>query len=84
MSDRRSRGVCVPVRYTLFQIPDFVLLVLALVAAHHWWGLPVAAARWIVAFWILKDIVLYPWLRVAYESQLDPESMSSLGTPERP
>ncbi len=65
MIDRR---LAVPYRYALFQIPDLVLLVLALTAAHHWWELPVFAAGWIVACWILKDIVLYPWLRVAYEA----------------
>ena len=58
----------VPLRYALFQIPDLVLLGLALSAAVRWWGLPVDAAWWIVAFWVVKDIVLYPMMRIAYQS----------------
>jgi len=56
------------VRYTLFQIPDLILLGLAVAAAVRWWGLPVSAAYGLVAFWIAKDVILYPILRVAYES----------------
>jgi membrane protein implicated in regulation of membrane protease activity len=55
-------------RYTLFQIPDLILLSLGLAAAVRWWGLPVFAAYGLVAFWIAKDVIMYPILRVAYES----------------
>ncbi len=54
-------------RYTLFQIPDLILLSLGLAAAVRWWGLPVLAAYGLVALWITKDVVMYPILRVAYE-----------------
>jgi membrane protein implicated in regulation of membrane protease activity len=55
-------------RYTLFQIPDLILLSLGLAAAVRWWGLPVLAAYGLVALWIAKDVIMYPILRVAYES----------------
>jgi membrane-bound ClpP family serine protease len=55
------------VRYTLFQIPDLILLSLGLAAAVRWWNLPVLAACGLVALWIAKDVVMYPILRVAYE-----------------
>ena len=55
-------------RYTLFQIPGLILLSLGLAAAVRWWGLPVLAAYALVALWIAKDVILYPILRVAYES----------------
>jgi membrane protein implicated in regulation of membrane protease activity len=61
----RSRTIT---RYTLFQIPDLILLSLGLAAAVRWWGLPVLAAYGLVAFWIAKDVIMYPILRVAYES----------------
>ena len=61
----RSRTIS---RYTLFQIPDLILLSLGLAAAVRWWGLPVLAAYGLVALWIAKDIIMYPILRVAYES----------------
>jgi membrane protein implicated in regulation of membrane protease activity len=55
-------------RYTLFQIPDLILLSLGLAAAVRWWGLPVLAAYGLVALWIAKDVIMYPIVRVAYES----------------
>jgi membrane protein implicated in regulation of membrane protease activity len=56
------------VRYTLFQIPDLILMSLGLAAAVRWWDLPVPAAYGLLAVWIAKDVILYPVLRVAYES----------------
>ena len=55
-------------RYTLFQIPVLILLSLGLSAAVRWWGLPVLAAYGLVAAWIVKDVIMYPILRIAYES----------------
>ena len=55
-------------RYMLFQIPDLILLSLGLAAAVRWWGLPVFAAYGLVALWIVKDVIMYPIVRVAYES----------------
>jgi membrane protein implicated in regulation of membrane protease activity len=55
-------------RYTLFQIPDLILLSLGLAAAVRWWGLPVLAAYGLVALWLVKDVIMFPILRVAYES----------------
>jgi membrane-bound ClpP family serine protease len=63
----RSRGRTIA-RYTLFQIPDLILLSLGLAAAVRWWGFPVLAAYGVVALWIVKDVILFPILRVAYES----------------
>lgn len=54
-------------RYALFQVPDLILLGIGLAAAAHWWGLPTTAAYWIFGLWVVKDIALYPILRVAYD-----------------
>jgi membrane-bound ClpP family serine protease len=56
------------VRYTLFQIPDLILLGLGVAAAVRWWDLPVFAAYGLVVAWVVKDVVMYPMLRVAYEA----------------
>ena len=61
----RSRTI---VRYTLFQIPDLILLSLGLAAAVRWWNLPVLVAYALVALWVVKDVIMYPIVRVAYES----------------
>jgi membrane protein implicated in regulation of membrane protease activity len=58
----------VPLRYALFQIPDLILLGLGLAAAVRWWGLSLPSAYLIVGFWLVKDIVVFPLLRVAYET----------------
>ena len=60
----RSRTI---VRYTLFQIPDLILLGLGVAAAVHWWNLPVFTAYGLLAAWVAKDVMMYPILRVAYE-----------------
>jgi len=56
------------VRYTMFQIPDLILLSLVLAAAVRWWDLSVLTAYGLVAAWIAKDVVMYPIVRVAYEA----------------
>jgi membrane protein implicated in regulation of membrane protease activity len=54
-------------RYTLFQIPGWILLGGALALAMRWWELPLAWAAGLFALWVLKDVVLYPLVRRAYE-----------------
>lgn len=60
-SDRR-----VLIRYTLFQIPDLILLGLALAIAVQWWDIPSALAYTLFGLWLLKDILLFPVMRVVY------------------
>ena len=54
------------IRYTLFQIPDLILLGLALAIAVQWWDIPSALAYTLFGLWLLKDILLFPVMRVAY------------------
>jgi membrane protein implicated in regulation of membrane protease activity len=58
----------VPLRYALFQIPGVILLSLGLAASVRWWGLSIPAAWLIVALWILKDLVMFPFVKSAYDS----------------
>ncbi len=55
------------IRYTLFQIPDLILLGLALASAVQWWELSNAVAFTLFGLWLLKDILMFPVMRVAYE-----------------
>ena len=76
MTDRRTI-----VRYALFQIPDLVLLGLGLLASVEWFGLSVAAAGVILGLWIVKDIAMFPVLRVAYEAAPSHDRLSgAIGT----
>jgi membrane protein implicated in regulation of membrane protease activity len=56
-------------RYVLFQLPGWSLAILAGAAAVHWWDLAPTIAAVFVVLWILKDFVLFPFLRIAYDPQ---------------
>ena len=56
-------------RYFLLQIPGWVLAAILLGMLHRWFSLPwwAAVAGWILFF--IKDCVLYPYLKKAYETE---------------
>ena len=53
-------------RYWLLQIPGWVVLAGLVGAAHVWLGLSPLAAVLVFAFWLAKDVALYPILRPHY------------------
>ena len=53
-------------RYLAFQIPSWALLALVLGAAMAWWDLSRTLAAAIFALFVLKDAVLFPFVRDAY------------------
>ena len=55
-------------RYLLIQIPGWVLAVITLSGLHLWAGLPERVAVGLFAAYVVKDFVLYPFLRRAYET----------------
>ena len=57
----------VVLRYAAFQLPGQAVMVLAASAAHEWLGLDTRVAVGAVLLWIVKDIVMFPWVRKAYE-----------------
>lgn len=56
------------VRYTLYQIPEWVLAVGAAVLLYRWGVLTGWAGALLVATVMAKDAALYPLLRTAYET----------------
>ncbi len=56
------------VRYTLYQIPEWVLAGGAAVLLYRWGVLPGWAGTLLVAGVMAKDAAFYPLLRTAYES----------------
>ena len=54
-------------RYLAFQIPGWVVLALVLGAAMAWWDLSRTLAAAIFTLFVIKDAVLFPFVRVAYE-----------------
>jgi membrane protein implicated in regulation of membrane protease activity len=54
-------------KYLLFQLPGWAAVGAGAFAAHRWLGLSEALAAGAVAAWMLKDAVLFPFVRNAYE-----------------
>ncbi len=67
MKERRLTGRVV-IKYTLIQIPGTVFFILLLQLLRQWVDIP----RWLlwglVGLWVAKEIVLFPFVRRAYES----------------
>ncbi len=54
-------------RYAAFQLPELALVTLCGLAANYYWGVPAWVVGALVTVWILKDVAMFPLVRVAYE-----------------
>jgi membrane-bound ClpP family serine protease len=54
-------------RYLAFEAPSWVLLAAVLAVLMRVWDLSLAVAAVVLALWVIKDLVLFPVLRIAYE-----------------
>jgi membrane protein implicated in regulation of membrane protease activity len=54
-------------RYLLFQIPGWCMAALVLLLLGHYRMISFLGALICFGAWMLKDLLLYPWLRSAYE-----------------
>src|SRR4030042_4257604 len=59
--------VQVVMRYALFQIPGLVLLILILILVRQWVDFPLWFFWSSVFIWIVKDVVLFPFVWRAYD-----------------
>ncbi len=69
------------VRYTLYQIPEWVLAVGAAILLYRWGFLPSWAGTLLVVGVMAKDAALYPWLRTTYESDASTAIERLIGLP---
>lgn len=54
-------------KYSLMQLPELIMLILILILLQYWMNIP-AWAVWTVTFiWIIKDIILFPFVWRAYQ-----------------
>jgi len=66
------------VKYALLQIPGIFMVVVGAILARRWLDLPVWIVWVAVSIWVVKDIVLFPFLWRAYDNKPrpgDPYSM---------
>lgn len=66
-------------RYVLFQIPGWILAGVAVAALHRWFGVPLPLALLLLAVFVAKDFVLYPFLRRSYEQPAGTELERLIG-----
>jgi membrane protein implicated in regulation of membrane protease activity len=66
----RLRHAQVVGKYLLIEVPGWLLVAALAWGARGWWGLPDWAAIAIVAAFVLKDLVLFPFVRHAYEVEM--------------
>jgi membrane protein implicated in regulation of membrane protease activity len=64
MTEKPSRAVLI--RYTLFQVPSLLLLGAVLYLLHRWLDLAAWISWGILALWIAKDVLLFPFLWRSY------------------
>jgi membrane protein implicated in regulation of membrane protease activity len=64
-------------KYTLLQVPEFLLVIFILVILKKWIAMPALIVWGIVLLWLVKDIILFPLTWRAYDSgrQYDPHPM---------
>jgi membrane protein implicated in regulation of membrane protease activity len=55
-------------RYLLFQIPGWLLAAIILICLHRWVNLPLWVVTGMFLLVVLKDLILYPFLRIGYSS----------------
>lgn len=75
-----SRSGKVILRYILFQIPSYALLILILILIRRWVNLHTWYLWAIVALWLVKDVILFPFVWRAYDRDRLRELQSLVGT----
>ena len=66
-------------RYILLNIPGLAAVILILIIIQHWVVLPVWLFWSIIGFWIVKDVVLFPFVWRAYDWERSGRSRSMIG-----
>jgi membrane protein implicated in regulation of membrane protease activity len=68
------------VRYILFQIPSYVLLILILILIRQWVNLHAWVLWGVIVLWLAKDAILFPFVWRAYDRDRLRELQSLVGT----
>ncbi|MFC1558935.1 NfeD family protein, partial [candidate division KSB1 bacterium] len=65
------------VKYTLVNLPGIALLIVILILAGKWISIPAWLSWTVIGLSIAKDVILFPFVWSAYDSE-DPGRMRSL------
>lgn len=69
MKDKITKGTII--RYSLFQIPELAILIIAMIWVKHWITVPDKIFYGIISVWILKDVILFFFTWKAYIPEKD-------------
>jgi membrane protein implicated in regulation of membrane protease activity len=64
-------------RYTFFQLPGIFLIIVILTSLRMMFGIPLWSVWTFIALWIVKDIILFPFVWHAYDKR-DTGALGSL------
>jgi membrane-bound ClpP family serine protease len=67
------------VRYGLFQIPDMLILIVILLVLQWWMDLAWWLYGCIVGLWVVKEVLIFPFVWNAYEQSRPGETRSLIG-----
>lgn len=56
-------------KYWLLQLPEVALLVIILLLLQHWFAIPTWVVWGVVALWVAKDAVLYPFVWRSFDPE---------------
>lgn len=65
-------------RYWLFQLPGMFVAIVVLSVLVHWELVDTRTAALLFGFWVLKDLVMYPIVRIGYETRSRPAGAEAL------
>lgn len=67
--DRKNFTLRIAIKYALFQLPELLLFVTALIVAGHWLFIPTWFFWGFIVFLVTKDAVIFPFVWRAYDSR---------------
>ncbi|MDX1706996.1 MAG: NfeD family protein [Desulfobacterales bacterium] len=67
------------IRYILLNLPGLVAIILVLMIVQYWVVLPRWLLATIIACWIIKDVLLFPFVWRSYDSKRPGRSRSMIG-----
>jgi membrane protein implicated in regulation of membrane protease activity len=53
-------------RYIVFQLPEAALVILVLFGLHYWEQISLPILLLLFVGWVIKDVIMYPFVRSAY------------------
>jgi len=75
----RKHTLQVIVKYALFQVPEFLLFIVAMIIAGRWINIPAWFFWSFIVLLIAKDVLLFPFVRRAYDSWDATKACSLIG-----